>query len=141
MDEEMRSEQNITFDNQNFFLKRWVLRLDLKAFNVDTVQRERGRKYQTVGSEQEKTIYQLLPADIERRTMHTEVTLGKVSVAQTNGLAVKTTVAQYGNLVINVSSDSEADRGVAWDNRLFDRQNEQHCSEPFEVCPLGHQGD
>lgn len=117
------------------------MRLDFKALNVDTGQRERGRKYQTVGSEQEKTICQQLPADIERRTMHTEVTLHKVSVAQTNGLAVKTTVAQCGNLVINVSSDREADRGVAWDNRLFDRQNEQNCSEPLEVCPLGHQGD
>lgn len=40
-------EQNSRLDYERYFLKRLVLRVDLRVSNADAVQRERNKSYQT----------------------------------------------------------------------------------------------
>lgn len=46
--------KNISLDCARYFLNRWVLKLNLKGSNVDTVRKERGRELQIMGLKMEK---------------------------------------------------------------------------------------
>lgn len=50
-DEELMSKQKNSLDYERYLFKRCALTPDLKALNVDTVRKERRRKFQTVGKE------------------------------------------------------------------------------------------
>lgn len=54
IDEKQRSKQNSTLDFIRYPLKRWVLRLDSKVLNEDTVWKEMERKFQTLEHEKIK---------------------------------------------------------------------------------------
>lgn len=75
IDEKQRSKQNSTLDFIRYPLKRWVLRLDSKVLNEDTVWKEVGRKFQTLQHEKEKkcvlNFYHLMHGT-ERRATKTD---------------------------------------------------------------------
>lgn len=129
------------------FLKRWALRTDLKALNVDSVRGE----IQIVGSEKKRKIYQIsfLPlmhgrdrrapqADRRDQSGWQSVSrLGRYDGARLWGHGYHSVTILYSMAAGTGSQTRKSQCPLA----TFRRQYERHCCEPFEVCPAGVLGD